>query len=56
LIEVPYWWDRKYDSLAATIYSQRPDLFTEKPTGQPIPLNPPSEHQKNKNEGNSSYH
>ena len=38
LIEVPYWWDKKYSSLAATVYSQRPDLFTEKPKGDPIPL------------------
>jgi hypothetical protein len=41
LIEVPYWWDRKSESLAATIYSQRPELFTEKPTASPIPLAPP---------------
>jgi hypothetical protein len=38
LIEVPYWWDRKYESLQATVYSQRPDLFYEKPTGKPIPI------------------
>jgi ATP-dependent DNA ligase len=42
LIEVPYWWDRKYESLEATIYSQRPELFTELPIGKPIPLTRPS--------------
>ena len=42
LIKVPYWWDRKTSSLAATIYNVRPDLVT-KPEGSPIPLNPPAE-------------
>ena len=42
LVEVPYWWDRTADSLAATIYSHRPDLFAEKPQGTPIPANPPA--------------
>jgi hypothetical protein len=42
LIEIPYWWDRKYESLAATIYSQRPDLFSEKIMGKPIPGNEPT--------------
>jgi ATP-dependent DNA ligase len=45
-IEVPYWWDRKIQSLAATIYSQRPELLTEKPTSAPIPLSPPATHKK----------
>ena len=36
MIEIPYWWDRKYESLQASIYSQRPDLFAEKPKGTPI--------------------
>jgi ATP-dependent DNA ligase len=39
---VPYWWDRKQSSLEATIYSQRPDLFAEKPVGLAIPLAPTS--------------
>lgn len=51
MVEVPYWWDQKYESLAATVYSQRPDLFKDTegniymppvPTGDPIPLVPPS--------------
>jgi hypothetical protein len=50
LIEVPYWWDGKYASLAATVYSYRPDLFTEKITGNPIPLTPPSERLNTKPE------
>ena len=41
LIEIPYWWDRKYSSLAATVYSARPDLFTEKPQGIPIAIEAP---------------
>jgi ATP-dependent DNA ligase len=50
LIEVPYWWDRKYESLAATIYSKRPDLFTEKPKLPPIPETPPHTEPQNKPE------
>jgi hypothetical protein len=41
LVQVPYWWDRKYETLAATIYSHRPDLFQEPPLGTPIPLTEP---------------
>ena len=40
LIEVPYWWNKKHQNLAVTIYNQRPDLFSEKPQGSPIPLVP----------------
>jgi hypothetical protein len=40
LIEVPYWWDRRYESLEATIYAQRPDLFEKKPKENPIPSSP----------------
>lgn len=46
LIEIPYWWNRSYESLLATIHKQRPDLFTEVPQGTPIPLNPPSAKDK----------
>ncbi len=43
LIEVPYWWDRKYESLEATIYKQRPELLKDrKITEQPIPSDPPN--------------
>ena len=41
LIEIPYWWDRSFESLESTIYSQRPDLFKKPPTSAPIPLFPP---------------
>jgi hypothetical protein len=37
LIPVPYWWDHKLESLNATIYKYRPDLFTVPPTEKPIP-------------------
>ena len=46
LVEIPYWWDRRYESLISTVYNHRPDLFTQKPTFDPIPLSPPSEHQQ----------
>ena len=46
MIEVPFWWDRKYESLAATIYSQRPDLFTIPPTSKPIPTHPNEDNNK----------
>jgi hypothetical protein len=44
LIEVPYWWDRTYESLAATVYNNRPDLLPEKPMGKPIPTSPVAQH------------
>jgi hypothetical protein len=43
LVEVPYWWDRKYESLVATVYSQSPDLFRDIPKGDPIPKEEPKE-------------
>jgi len=48
LIEVPYWWDRSYESLQATIYSKRPELFSKKPSVPTIPTIPPSVNQTNK--------
>lgn len=42
LIAIPYWWDLKLSSLAATIYEYRKDLFASKPTGTPIPVTKPS--------------
>jgi len=43
-VEVPYWWDLKSSSLAATIHEQRPDLsekYFPNSTGTPIPKDPP---------------
>lgn len=38
LIEIPYWWDRRVDTLAATIHKIRPDLVPVAPPGaSPIP-------------------
>jgi hypothetical protein len=37
LIEIPYWWDGQYESVVATIYRARPDLFQIVPSGDPIP-------------------
>jgi hypothetical protein len=48
LIEVPFWWDRKRESLAATIFSHRPDLFAKQPRGNPIPLIRTETHKVNK--------
>lgn len=43
LVQIPYWWDRTYESLASTIYSRRPDLFPDEiPQGNPIPAEEPS--------------
>jgi hypothetical protein len=51
LIRVPYWWDRKSESLASTIYVQRPDLITAKPTeSSPIPSSAPKIEQQNPTE------
>ena len=46
LIEVPYWWDKKADSLAATIYRARPDVLKAKPQGKPIPSSPSTDFTK----------
>jgi hypothetical protein len=46
LITIPYWWDLKVSSLAATIYRQRRDLFASEPTGVPIPSVKPSSRGK----------
>ncbi len=40
VVEVPYWWDKRIESLQATIYKQSPDLFPVTPTGIPIPTKP----------------
>ena len=48
LITVPYWWDRKISSFAATIYTKRPELFSIPPLGKPIPTTPLSDYIKHK--------
>ncbi len=40
LIEVPYWWDNKKESLMATIQLYRPDLI-KATDSLPIPAQPP---------------
>ncbi len=40
LIEVPYWWDKKTSSLAASICKERKDFIPEWINGEPIPLIP----------------
>jgi hypothetical protein len=40
LIEVPFWWDRQKETLAATIHQHRPDLIPDPGPYQPIPLKP----------------
>ena len=38
LIQVPYWWDLKKESLMATVYKEREDLMSENIDVNPIPL------------------
>eukprot|EP01114_Cavostelium_apophysatum_P001389 TRINITY_DN11199_c0_g1_i1.p1 TRINITY_DN11199_c0_g1~~TRINITY_DN11199_c0_g1_i1.p1 ORF type:complete len:588 (-),score=156.40 TRINITY_DN11199_c0_g1_i1:19-1782(-) len=47
LIEVPYWWDQTFQSLAATVRELRPDLVTENKLrgAKPIPKEKPKERQ-----------
>ena len=33
LIPIPYWWDHTFESLNATLYRYKPDLFTSPPAG-----------------------
>ena len=37
MIEIPYWWDKRFETLVATVHAQRPDLFTGTPIADPIP-------------------
>ncbi len=39
LIEIPYWWSKKENTLVATIAQSRPDIFLSSDE-QPIPLEP----------------
>lgn len=41
-IVVPYWWDRKIESVAASLYKSCPNVFP-KTLFQPIPDNPPKQ-------------
>lgn len=43
LIEVPYWWDFKKESLMATIHQLRQDLVPLPEIGEPIPIDLPTE-------------
>ena len=40
MILIPYWWDRKVESLQATIYQKYPYLLIESGPGKPIPKTP----------------
>jgi hypothetical protein len=37
LISVPFWWNSAIESLKASIYRYRPDLFETAPLGDPFP-------------------
>jgi hypothetical protein len=41
IIEIPYWWDKKKESLVATIHQHRPDLIKDPGIGIPIPIESP---------------
>ena len=48
LVQVPYWWNKKTDSLAATIQNKRPDLLPTLMYSEPaIPLSKPATKPKN---------
>ena len=47
MIGIPYWWDRKFSSLYATVYNHRPDLLPSPISGSPIHTSPPAK-QANK--------
>ena len=34
LIRIPYWWDHTFNSIEATVYKHRKDLFKNIPTGK----------------------
>ena len=55
MIEVPYWWNRTVSSLAVTVYNVRPDLFKEKPQGNPIPLLPTRETNLPRNSSKNAF-
>lgn len=42
LVEVPYWWDRTTESLAATIHKVRSDTIAGPPVVDCIPTSPPT--------------
>ncbi len=42
LIEIPYWWDRRRESLLATVYQHRPDLISTGISWHAIPAIKPS--------------
>jgi hypothetical protein len=42
LIEIPYWWDFKQESLLATIFQHRSDMLATPVFGTPIPQYAPS--------------
>ena len=41
LIAVPYWWDRKTDTLAATVHQAEGNLISPPPGAEPIPSSCP---------------
>ncbi len=43
LIEVPYWWDYRKETLIASIHQVRPEVVKNFPvTADPIPKEPPA--------------
>jgi hypothetical protein len=46
LIEVPYWWDFKKESLMATIGQVRPELVPFRQDNLSIPLSPPKKEEE----------
>ena len=42
VIEIPYWWDYKLNSLLTAIHKYRPDLIPNPGNGEAIPEQPPT--------------
>lgn len=48
LIQIPYWWDEREETLAACIHHIRPDIMPDSRGGRLIPTKPPSKKNKKK--------
>ena len=60
MITIPYWWNRKLESLQSTINIIRPDILFNNNNNNiisdltPIPLSPPISQNKNNNNNNNN--
>lgn len=54
LITIPYWWDGNVDSLSATLYRARPDVFPAS-SAEPIPTEMPPGFKVNRKAVSSAH-